>query len=175
MATNEAAETESDAGSKGSRKKLIIILALVGVLLLGGGAAASYFLLAGSSAPEVASDTEVEPVRREAIYTKVRTLEGKPSFVVTLQSADDKRHYMQAFVEAKSRNPAVDEALQLHMPLVVARLNALFSAQSFEELQSIEGKKALRNEATALVQSIMQEKIGEPGVETVLFTNFVMQ
>jgi flagellar FliL protein len=25
------------------------------------------------------------------------------------------------------------------------------------------------------VQSIMQEKIGQPGVETILFTNFVMQ
>jgi len=25
------------------------------------------------------------------------------------------------------------------------------------------------------VQSIMQDKLGEPGVETILFTNFVMQ
>lgn len=172
MATNDTA-AGSDTDGKGSKAKLIIILGVAAVLLLGGGAAASYFLLADNASPEVAA--EAKPVNQDAIYTKVRTLEGKPSFVVTLQSADDKRHYMQAFVEAKSRNPAVDEALQLHMPLVVARLNALFSAQSFEELQSIEGKKALRNEATALVQSIMQEKIGEPGVETVLFTNFVMQ
>ncbi|GAA0787766.1 flagellar basal body-associated FliL family protein [Marinobacterium sediminicola] len=175
MATNAAVETESVEGGKGSKKKLIIILALAAVLLLGGGAGAAYFLLSGDEAAEQTSQAVAEPVRHEAIYTKVRTLEGKPSFVVTLQSADDKRHYLQAFVEAKSRNPVVDEALKLHMPLIVARLNALFSAQSFEDLQSIEGKKALRNEATALVQSIMQEKIGEPGVETILFTNFVMQ
>ncbi|GAA0688931.1 flagellar basal body-associated protein FliL [Marinobacterium maritimum] len=173
MATNEAAETEAEDG-KGSKKKLIIILALAAVLLLGGGAAATYFLLAPGNSAET-PQAAVEPVSLEAIYTKVRTLEGKPSFVVTLQSTDDKRHYLQAFVEAKSRKPAVDEALKLHMPLVVARLNALFSAQSFEDLQSIEGKKALRQEATALVQSIMQEKIGEPGIETLLFTNFVMQ
>eukprot|EP01155_Anaeramoeba_flamelloides_P041191 Anaeramoba_flamelloidesc34596_g1_i3.p1 GENE.c34596_g1_i3~~c34596_g1_i3.p1 ORF type:complete len:174 (-),score=25.32 c34596_g1_i3:141-662(-) len=173
MATNEAAETEVEGG-KGSKKKLIIILALAAVVLLGGGAAATYFLLAPGSEAETAQATAA-PVRLDAIYTKVRTLEGKPSFVVTLQSTDDKRHYLQAFVEAKSRNPVVEEALTLHMPLIVARLNALFSAQSFEDLQSIEGKKALRQEATALVQSIMQEKIGEPGVETLLFTNFVMQ
>lgn len=170
MATDEAAETE---GGKGSKTKLIIILALAAVLLLGGGAGVAYFLLApdAADAPEMAA----EPIRRDAIYTKVRTLEGKPSFVATLQSDDGKRHYLQAFVEAKSRNPEVDAALQLHMPLIVARLNALFSSQNFEALQSIEGKQALRNEATLLVQSIMQEKIGQPGVETILFTNFVMQ
>ncbi len=173
MATNEAAETEVEGG-KSSRKKLIILLVLAAVVLLGGGATASYFLLSGESAG-AAESVAAEPVHHEAIYTKVRTLEGKPSFVVTLQSADDKRHYLQAFVEVKSRSPVVEEALKLHMPLIVARLNALFSSQSFEDLQSIEGKKALRNEATALVQSIMQEKIGEPGVETLLFTNFVMQ
>lgn len=173
MATNEAAETEPVEAGKGSRKKLIIILALAAVVLLGGGA--GYFFLAGGNDASEAVEVAVEPARQEAIYTKVRTLEGKPSFVVTLQSTDDRRHYLQAFVEAKSRNPAVEESLKRHMPLVVARLNALFSSQSFEDLQSIEGKQALRSEATALVQSIMQEKIGDPGVETILFTNFVMQ
>ncbi|PSL12368.1 flagellar FliL protein [Marinobacterium halophilum] len=174
MATNDAAENSPADGGKGSKKKLIIMLVLGAVLLLGGGAAGTFFLL---SSDEVAVEAAAAApqVQQEAIYTKVRTLEGKPSFVVTLQSADDKRHYMQAFVEAKSRNPLVDEALQLHMPLIVARLNALFGTQSFEDLQSLEGKKALRNEATLLVQSIMQDKLGEPGVETILFTNFVMQ
>lgn len=171
MADKEAADGEQ--GAKGSKKKLIIILVAVIVLLLGGGGAAAFFLLSGGGTDGEAQ--QVEAVKREAIYTKIRTLEGKPSFVVTLQSSDDKRHYMQAFIEAKSRDPVVDEALKLHMPLIVARLNALFATQAFEELQTLEGKQALRTEATALVQSIMQEKIGQPGVETILFTNFVMQ
>lgn len=173
MATNGAADNEAAEGGKGSKKKLIIILVLGAVVLLGGGAAGAYFLLLPGE--EAAVQASAEPVRRDAIYTKIRTLEGKPSFVATLQSGDSKRHYMQAFVEAKSRDPKVDEALKLHMPLIVSRLNALFMSQSFEELQSIEGKQALRAEATSMVQSIMQDKIGEPGVETVLFTNLVMQ
>jgi len=171
MADKEAADGEQ--GVKGSKKKLIIILVAIIVLLLGGGGAAAFFLLSGGGNDGEAQQVEV--VKREAIYTKIRTLEGKPSFVVTLQSSDDKRHYMQAFIEAKSRDPVVDEALKLHMPLIVARLNALFATQAFEELQTLEGKQALRTEATALVQSIVQEKIGQPGVETILFTNFVMQ
>lgn len=175
MATNDAADGASAAEGKGPSKKLIIILALAGVLLLSGGAGLAYFLLVPDEVPVESAEAAVATVQQEAIYTKVRTLEGKPSFVVTLQSADDRRHYMQAFVEAKSRSIEVDEALQLHMPLIVARLNALFSAQSFEDLQSVEGKRTLRSEATALVQSILQEKIGQPGIEAILFTNFVMQ
>lgn len=171
MAETDAAESEPK--SKSSKGKLIVLLLIVAVLLLGGGGAAFFLLAGGDSGQE--EPQAVEPVRHEAIYTKIRTLEGKPSFVVTLQSSDNRRHYLQVFVEAKSRDPLVDETLKLHMPLIVARLNALFASQAFEELQSVEGMQALRQEATALVQSIMQEKIGRPGVETILFTNFVMQ
>lgn len=167
---NEAAG--ADAGGKKSRKWLYI--GLVGlVLLVGGGGTAAYFLLgADGSSPE---EAEAGDERAKALYTKVRTLEGKPMFVVTLPSDDGRRHYMQAYVEAKSRNPEVDEALTLHMPLVVARLNALFGTQRFEQLRTLEGKERLRQEATDLVRGIMQDKIGQPGVETILFTNFVMQ
>ncbi|TCK07073.1 flagellar basal body-associated FliL family protein [Marinobacterium mangrovicola] len=161
-----------DQGKKGSKKKLFIIIALVALLLIGGGGAAAFFLLGGDS--EQAAEP-AEPVRKEAIYTKVRTLEGKPMFVVTLQSADEKRHYMQAYIEAKSRDQEVADALTLHMPLIVARLNTLFSTQTFEHLMTIEGKQELRAQATDLVQSIMREKIGRPGVESILFTNLVMQ
>ncbi len=172
MADNEA-PNEGESGKK-SKKKLIILIALGVILLLGGGGGAAYFLLMTGD-EEATAEVNAAPVRMEAIYTKIRTLEGKPSFVATLQSADNKRHYMQVFVEAKSRDPLVDEALKKHMPLIVSRLNALFSSQNFEELQTIEAKQALRADATAMVQSIMQDKIGQAGIETILFTNLVMQ
>lgn len=171
MAEDAQDQVEGESG-KGSKKKLIIIIAAVAVLLLGGGGAAAFFLLSGG---EEAPVVEEEPVRQEAVYTKVRTLEGRPMFVVTLQSDDGKRHYMQAYIEAKSRDQEVAEALTLHMPLVVARLNTLFSTQKFETLMTIEGKQNLRAEATETVQSILQDKIGRPGIESILFTNLVMQ
>ncbi|MFW1677679.1 flagellar basal body-associated FliL family protein [Pontibacter sp. JAM-7] len=173
----EAEEATEDAGGEGKKKsKLLLIIALiVGILLVGGGGAAVAFFLLGSE-PETAENMEpAKPEKADAIYTKVRTKEGKPMFVVTLQSQDQRPHYMQLYVEAKSREQQVADALELHMPLVVARLNALFQTQRFQELQSIEGKIALRQAATDLVRELMQEKIGKPGVETILFTNFVMQ
>ena len=167
-------KAEGAAAEGGKSKKKLIILSAVGALLVGAlGAGAAFFLLGG--AEDEAAAVPAEPVKKEAIYTKIRTLEGKPSVVATLKSDDGKRHYLQAFIETKSRDQDVDDALNLHMPLIVARLNNLFALQSFTDLQSIEGKEKLRQDATELVQSILQEKIGKPGIEKVLFTNFVMQ
>lgn len=172
----EADESTEETGAEGKKKsKLVLIIALVvGVLLVGGGGAAVAFFLLGNDQPAV-EEVAATPEKAEAIYTKVRTKEGKPMFVVTLQSLDQRPHYMQAYVEAKSRDSDVDAALTLHMPLIVSRLNTLFSTQKFEQLQTVEGKIKLRQDATDLVREIMQEKIGKPGVETILFTNFVMQ
>ncbi len=168
-------ENEEEGGKKSSKLKLIII-GVVALLLVGGGGAAATFFLLGGDAQESAEEAEpAAPVRAEAIYTKVRTMGGKPMFVVTLQSKDKRPHYMQLYVEAKSRDQVVADALTLHMPLIVSRLNNLFTTQEFRTLQTIEGKEALRESATDLVREIMQEKIGKPGVETILFTNLVMQ
>ncbi|WP_415895625.1 flagellar basal body-associated FliL family protein [Neptuniibacter sp. PT34_22] len=172
----EEQETGAEGGEKKSSKlKLIIIAVLALVVVGGGGAAAALFFLGGDSEPAAEEAAPVEPVRAEAIYTKVRTMGGKPMFVVTLQSSDNRPHYMQLYVEAKSRDQAVADALTLHMPLIVSRLNNLYSTQDFRTLQTVEGKEALLENSTDLVREIMQEKIGKPGVETILFTNMVMQ
>ena len=169
---DELAEGEGKSG----KKKLIIIAAAVVLLLAIGGGVAAFFLMSDEeSVEEVEAEGPVVP-EIEALYTKVRTLEGKPMFVVSLESEDDgKLHYMQLYVEAKSRDPAVDEALQLHMPLIVARLNAHFSSQSIQTLMKASGKRAMQQQATEIVKEILQDKIGQPGIESILFTNMVMQ
>lgn len=171
----EQEQGAEEGGKKSSKLKLIIIAVLALVVVGGGGAAAALFFLGGSDEPAAEEAAPAEPVRADAIYTKVRTMGGKPMFVVTLQSQDKRPHYIQLYVEAKSRDQAVADAMTLHMPLIVSRLNNLFSTQDFRTLQSIEGKEALRQSATDLVRELMQEKIGKPGVETILFTNMVMQ
>lgn len=175
MAEEQEPSAEEGAEKKPSKLKWIIIGVVALVIVGGGGAAAALFLLGGDDTAETEEAAPAEPVRAEAIYTKVRTMGGKPMFVVTLQSQDDRPHYMQLYVEAKSRDQEVHDAMTLHMPLIVSRLNNLYSTQGFRELQSLEGKLALQDSSTDLVREIMQEKIGKPGVETILFTNMVMQ
>ena len=163
-----AEEDKVEETPKKSKKMLIIIIAAVVVLLGGGGA--GYFFLMGSDVDEV-----VEEVRLPAVYTHIRTKNGRPMFVSTVLSDDERTHYLQAYVVAKSRDPLVAPALEKHMPLIVSRLNTMFSTQEFAKLSTLEGKQNLRSDATKLLQDIMRQRIDIPGVDEVLFTNFVMQ
>ena len=176
MADEDSNTDESVSTEAGSKKKRLIIIAAALVLLLAiGGGVAAFFVMSGDDPTE---DTAIEenPVPAiEAIYTKVRTLEGKPMFVVSVASDDGEQHYMQLYVEAKSRDEAVDAALQQHMPLIVARLNAHFSNQNIKTLMKVSGKRAMQQQATEIVKEILQDKIGQPGIESILFTNLVMQ
>ncbi|WP_296059091.1 flagellar basal body-associated FliL family protein [uncultured Amphritea sp.] len=168
----ETTETVAEEGVKTSGKLKLILIIVAGVILaaiIGGGVA--MFLMSGSDAePTVES---AKPAR--AIYTKIRTLEGNPYFTVVVPSADDRTHYMQLYVEAKSRDDEVDVALTKHMPKIVSVLNQLFSRQSFDVLRTPEGKVMLQQAALAGIQGVMQDKIGKPGVEKILFTGFIMQ
>ncbi|MDO6564678.1 flagellar basal body-associated FliL family protein [Amphritea sp. 1_MG-2023] len=172
--TETAADEAAEGGKKGLSKLKLILIAVAGVLLaaiIGGGVA--MFLLGGSSDDQAESVSTDKPA--QALYTKIRTLEGSPYFTVVVPSRDGRTHYMQLHVEAKSRDNEVVTALTKHMPKIVSVLNQLFSNQSFDELRSFQGKMMLQQAALAEIQRVMQQKIGKPGVEKVLFTGFVMQ
>lgn len=162
-------EGEEIAPKKGKKKLIIIIVAAL--IVLGAGGAAAFFFLMGEKEPE----EPAAPVIQEALYIKIRTLEGRPMFVASLENPGGNRHFMQIYAEAKTRDPQVEQLLNQHMPLVVARLNTLFTTSDPNVLRTVDGIRTLQNDATELVNRLVQDRGGEPGVEIVLFTNFVMQ
>lgn len=171
----ETTETEAvDENIKKSGKLKLIIIIVAGLVLAAVIGGAAMFFMGGSESEVVTADAApAKPA--QAIYTKIRTLEGNPYFTVVVPSNDDRTHYMQLYVEAKSRDGEVDASLVKHMPKIVSTLNQLFSRQSFDVLRTPSGKVMLQQETLAALQGVMQEKIGKPGVEKVLFTGFIMQ
>ncbi|HEY5717332.1 MAG TPA: flagellar basal body-associated FliL family protein [Motiliproteus sp.] len=170
------AEKKTEQVKPGSNK-LVLILIIVIVLLLGAVAAgAAWYFLANDESSAVAAEQSGGSVaRKEAIYVKVRTMGGKPGFIANFDDPNYRHRFVQIYVEALTRDADVQSALDKHMPMIVHSLSTLFSKQSFTDLQTTAGKKRLRDEATRVVQGILQEEIGRPGVEAVFFTNFVMQ
>lgn len=164
MADDDKKEGQDEEKPK-SKMMLIIIIVLV-VLLLGGGAAA--FLMMSGGEEEVVAESS-EPVQQPAIY-----FDFKPPFVVNFQWKGRQR-YVQISLSMMTRSESVIETLQKHMPLVRNNLVMIFGAQEFEILRTPEGKEALRQSILEELQKIMTDETGEPGVEQVLFTNFVMQ
>jgi flagellar FliL protein len=78
-------------------------------------------------------------------------------------------------VEVMTRNNQVEQQIRTHMPVIRNNLVLLFSSQTYEAVSTLEGKEALREEALTVIQKILEEETGDPGIEAVYFTSFVMQ
>lgn len=173
MADDEL-DVGAEEGKKGGKKKLIIII-VVALLVLGGGGAAAYFFLFSGGDTEEAADGEAasaeEMVQLDgpAIY-----LDLDQAFVVDFM-VSGKQRYLQLNMTLKSRDQGQIDAVKLHMPLIRNSLVLLFSSQSFDELQTLDGKQALKEASVETINSILTQETGLGGIEDVLFTNFVMQ
>ncbi len=155
-----------DEDKKGSSKLVVVIAAAV--LGLGIGAAGVFFALSGSDEP-AAEDALLEPVLVQSMYYKLRK-----AFIVNFD-AKGKQRYLQIDVEIKGKNQAAFDAIETHEPVIKNDLNNLFSNQELAVLQTDAGRIKLGEDATAVVQAFLEREIGTPGIERVLFTNFVMQ
>jgi len=160
-------KTEEQQEKPKSKMMLIIIIAVLVVLLVGGGVAA-FFMMSGGD-EDAAAQEAAEPQQMPAIY-----FDFKPPFVVNYQW-NGRQRFVQVSLSVMTRKGAVVDAIQKHMPLIRNNLLMVFSAQEFEMLRTPEGKEALRQQVLEDLQKVLNEEIGEPGVEQVLFTNFVMQ
>ena len=166
---------EDDGGAAaGGKKKLIIIIAAV--ILLGGGAAA-FFLMGGDDVEEgseVAEEVQAEEVsvtagKGEAIYVSI------PSGILAQIQSGKHKMTLQIQIDMLIRNAADEEQLVKHMPVIENDLLLYFSSANAADLKTPEGKKKLREGSLKIIQGIMQKKTGQPLVEAVLFTGFVMQ
>ena len=104
--------------------------------------------------------------------TSVVYVELSPSFVTNYQS--NKMGYLKADVTLKVKGDQTAEAVDRHIPAIRHHLVMLFSSQTMEALNSMEGKEQLKETALSEVVSALQEE-GEPAeVEDILFTSFIV-
>lgn len=165
MAKNQAGAVETAPPSSKRKQLILICIGLVALLLSAGGVA--YALLANKG--EGADPVPQEAVKLPALYQPL-----EPAFTVNYAHGGRQR-YMQASVVLMGRDPEAMTALAEHLPLIRNRLVMLFSSAEFESLMTAEGKETLRAQATLAVQELMEQELGKPAIESVLFTNLVLQ
>ncbi len=98
----------------------------------------------------------------------------EPPVVVNFDDQGTVR-FLQVTIEVMTRDPASITAVQQHAPLIRNDLMLLLSNRTLADLMSREGKEALRMEALAEVQRILKRETGKTGIESLLFTSFVVQ
>lgn len=166
-----------DAGEqpKGGGKKKLILLIVVGLVLVGlsvGGTLLALNMMTGKEeqvAEGEAGEQAVEEEQLPAIYYPL-----KPTIIVNF-NARGRQRFLQAEVSLMVRENDVVAAIEEHSTMLQHALLMLFSAQDYSELQTPEGKELLRQLALEEMRTRLEQEIGKPGVEQVLFTNFVMQ
>jgi len=158
------ADLASEASDESSKKRPIKWLIIAALLIVSVSAGGAFFML---SADEEDEATEV--VEPQAIYFALT-----PKFKTNYQ-VDGRPRLFQIGMTLVTREQDVIDALITHRPSIKSRLVILLSGQQVEHLQSPEGREALRAECLSAVQDIMNKEMGKPGIEKVLFTDFVMQ
>ena len=123
----------------------------------------------GEDEGEEGEEGDEDEEHQAAVYIPV-----DPAFVVNFAS-QGKARFLQVTVEVMTRDAGVTEKINLHMPVIRNNLMLLLSSQSYDDVSTLEGKESLREEALEVIQEILEEETGDPGIEAVYFTSFVMQ
>ena len=181
MADGEETKNKKNKGSIITRILLFGVLPMmtaivlvVGTLLVvgvipGQGGNNNNTKASADESDEVFEDEDVEEEFASAIYLPL-----DPAFVVNF-AGQGKARFLQVTVEVMTRDPAVPDQVKLHAPAIRNNLMLLFSDQSYENISSLDGKETLREEALEVIQLVLEEETGDPGIEAVYFTSFVMQ
>lgn len=171
----EEEQAEIDRKARRNQKiKLAVLALLLVVLSVGVTLGLLHFLSPDEPVPdgetaEAEPAEPLEPARQQAIYFPL-----KEKFVINY-NVRGRQRFLQTEVNLMLRDNEVVKVLEQHLPRVRNDLIMLFSGQEFEDLQTPEGRELLRQDALRRVQAILEQEMGQPGVEQVLFTSFVMQ
>ncbi|MEZ8354034.1 flagellar basal body-associated protein FliL [Vibrio splendidus] len=159
---------EQDA-PKGKSKLLIIIIAVV-VLLLGVGGALLFFLGSDDSASESPSQLATAVVAAEPVmYVNI------PQPFLFNVTGDKKDRLVQIKAQMMVRGSKNEDLARYHSPLVESTLLATFASATVDQLRSPTGRVELRNKATEDIKASLTQAVGQPVIEKVLFTDFVIQ
>ncbi|MBL8258792.1 MAG: flagellar basal body-associated FliL family protein [Candidatus Competibacteraceae bacterium] len=184
MAQKEEAKTPAKKG--GGFKKILLIV--VGALVLIGGAVGGTLFFTGALHKPAEAASEHKPAAKASAKSggghgaEAAPATGQlaiyqpldPPFIINFEDQGILR-YLQIGLSVMSRDKVVIDAVNNNMPQIRNNLILLFGNQKVETLSSNEGKEKLRALALEQVQTVLNQEIGEPGIEAIYYTAFVMQ
>jgi flagellar protein FliL len=163
------AKEELDLGrqeaSGGRLKLVIIIVATVLVAMVAAGGA--WYLFAGGEPV-----AEAKPAAVAKLPLVYRPLE--PALIGNIDGPGRVR-FVQVGVVMATRDPKVLAAVDEHTPVIRNDLIMLLSGKTYEQLNTAEGKETTRQEMLDAIRSVLEDRTGDPGIESIYFTSFVMQ
>lgn len=162
------------APKKGGMLKYILIA--VGVLaLIGVSVGVSVYMATSASGDKAAADGKAAEKKVEPKITKTPFYyKFDPPFVVNFNASSNYR-FLQVQVEVLTYDQAVIPVIEQNLPVLQNNLIFLLSNLTADQIMSNEGKAKIREDSLKVIQQVITDRTGKPGVEEVYFTSFVMQ
>jgi len=171
---DEQNETQGgeEAAAKGKGSKLLVIggaVALLAVGLIGGGFMSGMFSSDDATGAE-GEGAEAAVDDGPALYVGVH-----PPLTVNFGGDVGQRHFMQVSLEFMAREQRIIDAFKEHDAVIRNNLLLLLGGYDYETATTRSGKEKMLDDVLAEVQGILNERIGEPGVQEAYFTTLVVQ
>ena len=97
-----------------------------------------------------------------------------PAFVVNVSDGLQIRH-MQISVQVKLKQADFAGYVEEHNPAIRHAMVMLLSGQETKALKTVAGKQELMTEALAAIQQVLNDNIGNAGIDAVYFTDLIIQ
>jgi len=173
MAENEEKkETEQNEKPKGNKSFLIGIILGVLIILLGGGGVAGWFMFFTKDAAEGDLPAQAEAAQGASTEATQSIIVPLDSFIVNLMDRTGSgKRYLKTTIELDVRDEESQAIVDVRKAQLRDAILLLLTSQSFAEINTIEGKQALKK---ALLLRINQA-LGGRIVSGLYFTEFVVQ
>ena len=123
-----------------------------------------YFILCILASPALASGgSSATP------YFEIST-----PFVVNL-AEQDSLSFLQVNAQLKVSREDIKPLLSKHIPAIQHTVMMVLSEQTIKDINTVAGKQKLRDETLKEIQALLRTQIGDPGVEEIYFTGFIIQ
>ena len=116
-----------------------------------------------------AEDGEGTPSK--AIYYAI----PEPFTINFLNQSRHKVRYLQIKVSLKSTDADAIKGAKQNLPMIQDALLDLFSDQSYDQANSIEGRILLQQDTLKTIQAILKEETDNDAIDAVYFTSFILQ
>lgn len=105
-----------------------------------------------------------------------RYIELKPTFVTNYgENSSNRLSYVRTDITVLVKSRSAEAATKYHLPALRNSMVLILSRQDHAAVSSSEGRDLIREEALLELRSLLEKEEGEPFVEEVLFTNFIVQ
>ncbi len=122
-----------------------------------------------SSSASWAADAETSP--QKPIYYAFT----EPFTINFLRQSNETARYLQVKVAIMSYDQSVIDDAERNLPMLQDALLTLFTLQTLESVNTVEGRRAIQDQALTTIKTLLKEETGNDKLEGVYFTSFILQ